>query len=229
MLEALLDHLPDTMFFVKNLELRYTSVNTALLRRTGKRHKSEVLGRTAAEVFALPLGHNYTAQDAQVMAGGAEIAGQLEMYLRPGDLPGWCLTYKSALRGEDGAISGLCGISRDLPVPDERGQVYQRLTETLTLLQEEYGQPLQIRQLAARAGLSEDQFGRAVERLFGLTPKQLLIKTRLSAASELLRHSSLSISEIAAQCGYADHSAFTRQFRRIANTTPTQFRRMEVG
>ncbi len=226
MLEALLDQVPETMYFVKDTELRYVSVNEALLRRSGKRHKTEVLGRTAAELFPPPLSDNYTAQDAEVISRGITIDGQLEMYLQPGDVPGWCLTYKRALRDQDGTVTGLCGISRDLPVPDVGGAVYQRLIRALELLQADYGQPLRISGLARLAGLSEDQFARTVVRIFGLTPKQLLIKTRLSAASELLLHSSLSVSQIAVQCGYNDHSAFTRQFRRVANITPGHFREL---
>lgn len=223
-LEALLDQVPETMYFIKDTRLRYVSVNEALLRRSGKRHKAEVLGHTAAELFPPPLSDNYTAQDALVISTGTGINGQLEMYLLPGGVPGWCLTYKLAVRGPDGAVTGLCGISRDLPVPDERGVVYMQLIRALEVLHEDYGQPLRISRLASLARLSEDQFARAIQRIFGLTPKQLLIKVRLSAASELLLHSALSISQIAVQCGYIDHSAFTRQFRRVANITPVRFR-----
>ncbi|WP_456831446.1 helix-turn-helix domain-containing protein [Deinococcus sp. UYEF24] len=223
-LEALLDQTPDIMFFVKDTGLRYVSVNDALLRRTGRQHKSEVIGRTAAELFAGPLGANITAQDAGVMASGSGLNGQLETYLPPGGHPGWCLTSKLPLYASGGALAGLCGISRDLPVPNESGAMYQRLAQALDILQGQYGAPLRVSDLARVAGLSEDQFGRTVQRLFGLTPKQLLIKTRLGAATELLLGTTLGVSEIAARCGYADHSAFTRQFRRVANLTPVQFR-----
>ena len=225
-LEALLDQVPETMYFVKDTQLRYVSVNEALLRRSGKRHKNEVLGRTAAELFPPPLSDNYTAQDAKVISKGTGIGGQLEMYLLPGRVPGWCLTYKLALRGPDGTVTGLCGISRDLPVPDVRGAVYQRLIRALETIQEDYGQPLRISELARLAGLSQDQFTREVVRIFGLTPKQLLIKTRLSAASDLLSQAGLSVSQIAVQCGYIDHSAFTRQFRQVANISPVHFRKL---
>ena len=223
-LEALLDQALDTMFFVKDTQLRYVSVNDALLRRTGRQRKSEVIGRTAADLFAGPLGVNMTAQDAAVLASGSGLSGQLETYLMPGGHPGWCLTSKLPLYTPDGALAGLCGISHDLPAPNESGRVYQRLARALEILQGQYGAPLQVSDLARVAGLSEDQFGRTVRRLFGLTPKQLLIKTRLGAASELLLATTLSVSEIAARCGYADHSAFTRQFRRVASLTPVQFR-----
>ncbi|GGR33852.1 AraC family transcriptional regulator [Deinococcus ruber] len=228
-METLLDQVVDTMFFVKDTALRYVSVNEALLRRTGCRSKAQVLGRTAAELFAGPLGANITAQDAGVMKAGTGLSGQLETYLLPSGEPSWCLTSKQPLYAPDGTLNGLCGISRDLPVPNQSGPMYVRLAEALRLLQGHYGTPLRITTLAKVAGLSEDQFARTVQRLFGLTPKQLLIKTRLEAASELLLTSQLSVSEIAVHCGYVDHSAFTRQFRRVASMTPVQFRAAQQG
>lgn len=216
-----MDHAADTMFYVKDTQMRYVSVNDTILRRSGRRYKREMLGLTATQVFGRPY---HTAQDEYVIRSGQAMTGQLELYLRPGGQPGWCLTTKLPLTDAEGGVVGLCGISQDLPVPSDAGGLYPRLAEALRAIQQRYAEPLRISALAASAGLSEDQFGRIIERLFGLTPKQLLMKTRLSAASTLLLTTDLTVGEIAIQCGYADHSAFTRQFQKVASLTPTQFR-----
>ena len=49
-------------------------------------------------------------------------------------------------------------------------------------------------------------------------------KTRVDAASRLLRGSALTVAAIAQACGYADHSAFTRQFKATVGLTPRAFR-----
>ena len=49
---------------------------------------------------------------------------------------------------------------------------------------------------------------------------------RIAVASCLLRETDQSVSDIALACGFYDHSAFTRAFRKVANVTPTQFREM---
>jgi AraC-like DNA-binding protein len=61
--------------------------------------------------------------------------------------------------------------------------------------------------------------------VFHLTPRQLLTKTRVEAASRQLASGEGTIVDIAQACGYADHSAFTRQFRAVTGMTPRAFRR----
>jgi len=53
-LELLLHQVPETMYFVKDTQLQYASVNKALLRRSGNRYKTEVVGHTAVELFPPP-------------------------------------------------------------------------------------------------------------------------------------------------------------------------------
>jgi AraC-like DNA-binding protein len=65
-----------------------------------------------------------------------------------------------------------------------------------------------------------------LKRFFGLTPSQYIAKNRIAAASVLLRETDQSVSDIASSCGYYDHSAFTRTFRKIAGVSPTQFREL---
>jgi AraC-like DNA-binding protein len=60
--------------------------------------------------------------------------------------------------------------------------------------------------------------------LFGLTPAQLIIKTRVDAARRMLRESDAPISRIAGSCGYCDQSALTRQFKAAVGLTPAQYR-----
>ena len=79
--------------------------------------------------------------------------------------------------------------------------------------------------LAQRARLAPPRFARLMKRFFGLTPSQFIAKTRIAAASRLLRETERSVSDIALDCGFYDHSAFTRMFRAVTGVTPTQFRR----
>ncbi|MFM9030260.1 MAG: helix-turn-helix domain-containing protein [Opitutaceae bacterium] len=51
------------------------------------------------------------------------------------------------------------------------------------------------------------RFGRAVNRIFGLTPVQLIAKTRIAAASLALRDTPRAVAEVAHACGFSDHSA----------------------
>lgn len=47
---------------------------------------------------------------------------------------------------------------------------------------------------------------------------------RLKYAQELLANSSLSVNEIASQCGFGDSSYFIKVFRKHFNQTPSEYR-----
>ncbi|MGV7209547.1 helix-turn-helix domain-containing protein [Oxalobacteraceae bacterium A2-2] len=222
--EALFDALPDVVFFVKDIEGRYAVVNQTLAQRCGLKHKSLLLGRTAAEVFAAPFGQSYLAQDLAVLAG-QEIEEQLELHLYPNRDPGWCLTRKTALRDREGRIVGLTGVSRDLAMADQKNPAYRKVAAAVKVIQEQYGEPLQLPQLARMANMSVAQIERYFLRIFHLTPRQMIIKTRLDAAARMLGGEA-SVAEIAQACGYGDHSAFTRQFKATVGVTPRQFRQL---
>lgn len=224
--EELFDTLPDVVFFVKDAGGRYLVVNQTLARRCGFRHKSEMLGRSPLEVFPPELGASYAAQDRQVIERGQAIHNQLELHLSAHQAPVWCLTHKIPLRDHEGRVIGLSGISRDLRMPDREHPVYQRLAEVVVHIQQNYAEPLKLETLARIARLSVAQLERHMLRIFDLTPKQLIIKTRLEAATRLLKEEARTISEIAHACGYTDHSAFSRQFKATTGLSPTEYREL---
>jgi len=220
--ETLFDALPDVVFFVKDREGRYQVVNKTLVERCGLRDKAGIIGRNAAEVFP-GMGATYLEQDKTVIETGAEIHDQLELHLYPDRDPGWCLTYKVPLRDERGVVVGVAGISRDLAMPDKKHPVYRRIAAAARYIQEHYDQQVQLADLARIADLSVSQIERYFHKIFHLTPRQMIIQTRLNAASNMLA-SDTSVTDIAAACGYHDHSAFTRQFKATIGVTPTEYR-----
>jgi PAS domain S-box-containing protein len=224
LLEKLFDELPDVVFFVKDLQGRYSSVNDTLLKRCGFKRRDALLGLTAEEVYPKPLGAGYLAQDRLVLQKGIEIRDKLELHLYPGGGQGWCLTFKTPIRDGGGAITGLAGISRDLHRPDEHDADYRRLARAIDDLQQRYAETVRLEALARSVGLSLDRFERLVKRVFYLTPRELLIKTRIEAASKLLVDGDRSVADIAYACGYCDHSAFTRQFKATVGVAPAIFR-----
>jgi AraC-like DNA-binding protein len=68
------------------------------------------------------------------------------------------------------------------------------------------------------------RFARQLRRIFQLTPGQVIARKRLEAAAHLLRDTPQPIAEVALDCGYCDHSAFTRAFREATGMKPRQFR-----
>lgn len=220
-MQALFDALPDVVFFVKDNESRYTHLNLSLVQRLGRKHRSEVVGKSTVDVFPLPLGGNYLMQDRRVLHGEV-IENQLEVHLFPNRTPGWCLTFKRPLCHQDEVI-GVVGISRDLGQPDSRHSAYERLNRALKYMQAHHGENLRIKTLADLAGVSVAQLERHFRRVFQLTPQQLLTKMRIESAMRLLQDDQ-SIAAIGQICGFADQSAFARQFKATVGMTPRDFR-----
>ena len=224
--EALFDCLPDLVFFIKNRRSEYVVVNRTLVERCGLRDKRELIGRRADEVFPLPLGRSYLAQDEQVLSSGNPILDQLELHFYPTGGRGWCVTNKLPLRGRDGSQIGLFGVSKDLQVANERSADFSQIAEAVRRIQAQYGEPLMVRDLAKRAGLSVYQFEQRIRRIFHITAGQLIQKVRMDAAVQRLRESEASVAAIAMECGYSDQSAFTRKFHQTVGLSPSEYRRL---
>jgi PAS domain S-box-containing protein len=222
--EELFDALTDTVFFVKDAAGRYVAVNRTLVERVGLRTKAEVIGRTAAEAFAGPLGQRIAAQDQAVLASAKPIHAALELHLYPGGAEGWCLTWKEPLRNAAGGVIGLSGLSRDLqPVARDAAET-AGLSRALDHVRDNLDQPLRLPALAEMAGLSLFQFDARLRALYGMSPGQYVTRARIAHACTLLRRSATAIGEIALACGYADQAAFTRQFRKSVGLTPRGYR-----
>lgn len=224
LIEQLFDHVPDTVFFLKDISGRYVAVNQSLVERCGLKNKNELISRRVHDVFPPELARRYAAQDEAVLRTGRPIVDRLELHWYARRRAGWCLTTKLALRDGSGAIIGLVGISRDLRAPGDRESIPNTLAGTLEYLEAHFGDDVSPAALARRSGLSPIRFARLIKRIFRLTPSQLITQTRLAAASRLLLETKQQVADIAHTCGFYDHSAFTRAFRSATGMTPTQFR-----
>lgn len=87
-----------------------------------------------------------------------------------------------------------------------------------------YTEPLSISNLAARVFLTPCYLAHCFKETTGYSPKQYLMRTRLSCAKELLTHTSQSVSEVAFHSGFSDVNNFIRTFRRETGMTPLHYR-----
>lgn len=224
LLETLFDQASDGAFFIKDATGRYLVVNTSLVERHGLRHKSQVLGRRPCDICPGDFGRIPSAQDAAVLRTGRPILDHLELHWYAPHKPGWCLTTKLPMRDTHGKIIGLIGISRDVRAPIDTHDIPAGFATALDHFENNVAEPVTPSTLAQRARLAPHRFARLMKRYLGLTPSQFIAKTRIAAASRLLRETNQSVAAIAVSCGFYDHSAFTRTFRTMTGVTPTRFR-----
>jgi PAS domain S-box-containing protein len=228
-LAELFDHVPDTVFFLKDRGGRYLAVNQSFVERVGALDRRSLMGRHVKEVFPAELAVEYAAQDDRVLQTGRPLLDRLELHWYSRRRKGWCLTTKLPLRNAAGVVVGLVGISRDLRAPGDAEMIPKSLASTLEYLESNFSEVVSPARLAARAGLTPARFARLIKRIFRLTPSQLITQTRLAAASRLLEESDRPVADVALECGFYDHSAFTRAFRSALGLTPSAFRRQARG
>lgn len=87
-------------------------------------------------------------------------------------------------------------------------------------VEENLGNDIGLAEMAGVAGLSPYYFSRCFKATIGITPHRYLIERRVARAKQLLLHSPLSVSQVAAQCGFADQSHLTRHMKRLLGFTP---------
>lgn len=80
-------------------------------------------------------------------------------------------------------------------------------------------------EIARECGLSPAHFARAFRVTTGAPPHRWLLARRIDKAKALLRETGEPLAEIAALCGFADQSHFTRTFTRVVGVPPGAWRR----
>lgn len=99
-----------------------------------------------------------------------------------------------------------------------------RIGEAVTYIEEHFLQPITLQAMADKAYLSTRQFQRVFTRNYHTTPMDYVIRKRLDYSCTLLRYPNLSISQVALESGFRDQNYYARQFRKVYNCTPSEYR-----
>jgi AraC family transcriptional regulator len=89
-----------------------------------------------------------------------------------------------------------------------------------------FRQPLDLKQVAANAGVHPTHLCRAYRRFRGHTISDAVIGARVQLVARRLADSDESLAEIAADAGFTDQSHMTRIFRRVTGSSPGDHRRV---
>lgn len=107
-------------------------------------------------------------------------------------------------------------------VTDERGLLVRRV---LAYIGENLDTPLERDTIARQINLSSNYLARIFREETGKTLSDTIQEMRVRRAAELILQSDRGISEIAQECGYANFSYFSLQFRRLMGCAPREYRR----
>jgi AraC-like DNA-binding protein len=85
---------------------------------------------------------------------------------------------------------------------------------------------LTISEIASNHNISEIYLRKLFGKYLRVSPKQYLLKLRISKSKELLESTNLSVTQISSYCGYATVYHFCRSFKNHCNCTPSEYRKM---
>jgi PAS domain S-box-containing protein len=225
LVENLLEHFPDNVyFFVKDTQGRFMMSNRVFWEKMGLTSGEQIIGKTDNDFFWALQAEAYRHDDAEVLRTGQAQINKLEIIPTADGLVDWYRTTKIPLRGPDGNIAGLIGITHDLRSANSALQPYRTMEPVIRHIMEHYIQPVHAEELAAMAGMSLPRFTRRFKREFQVTPGRYLAMVRLNVACRLLASTQKSIADIALESGFYDHSFFTKQFVKYKGMTPKEFR-----
>ncbi len=113
LLEALMDHVPDAIYF-KDRESRFTRVNRYAAERFGITDPLLAVGRTDFDFFTDEHAAQAMRDEQEIMRTGQPLVNVEEKETLPDDQIRWVSTTKLPLRDAQGNIIGTFGISRDI-------------------------------------------------------------------------------------------------------------------
>jgi AraC family transcriptional regulator len=86
-------------------------------------------------------------------------------------------------------------------------------------------QGVPLKEVARECGISVSHFAHAFRRTLGMPPHRWLMEQRIVLSKQKLRDDRLSLTDVAAECGFCDQSHLTREFRRTVGVSPGAWRR----
>lgn len=106
------------------------------------------------------------------------------------------------------------------PIPQKRTSIQKTVKEAIRLMENNINEPLSIVEICQ---LIQSQ-SRTLERLFQAhfccSPKEYYLKLRLIHAQNLLKQSSMNLSNIALACGFASASSFNKAYKNQFDYSP---------
>lgn len=114
--------------------------------------------------------------------------------------------------------------NRTLSAPQLPAIQELRLKQMLAWIDENLEKNISVKDIAAVASICTRECQRIFHRYLNASPMTYVRQKRLLLAANQLSLTDIPVTDIALNCGFASPSYFTRQFRLLTGTTPTEYR-----
>lgn len=99
------------------------------------------------------------------------------------------------------------------------------ILKVIGYMRENYADDISNASLAGIACLARNSFIRKFTDIMGISPQKYLEQVRMDNAKILLKYSSKTIDEIAAECGFSDRYYFSSRFKKVVDIPPARYRK----
>lgn len=101
---------------------------------------------------------------------------------------------------------------------------HPKLIKIVELMENNLNEPLVVEQLAEKVSMSSRQLTRVFRQNLHVSPGRFYLKLRLEKARQLLRQTSMSVLDIALNCGFLSNASLTKSYKSFFGHTPSQER-----
>lgn len=108
--------------------------------------------------------------------------------------------------------------------PTARSKEYSLPGKVVEWLLNNLSRPIVLSDVAREIGYSENYLSHQIPKQFGMNFRSLLNCLRIEKAKEMLLYTQDSIIQISYACGFESIRSFSRAFKQISNTTPSNYR-----
>ena len=97
--------------------------------------------------------------------------------------------------------------------------------KAIDLINGDLAEPLSVQEISNAVNMSTSYFHQQFAQEMGMTPADYRNRQRVQEAKQLLRETTLSITEIAFELGFTSSQYFSIVFKRYTGLTPTAYRK----
>lgn len=99
------------------------------------------------------------------------------------------------------------------------------IKEALTFIENNYSRPIKISDIANNLSIDRSYFSNIFKKTLQKNPQEFLLEYRMNKACELMANPELSISNIAFSVGYTDAFNFSKMFKKVKGSSPSDYRK----
>ena len=128
LLRALLDHIPDRIYF-KDVNCRFLRCSKSMARRLGLSDPQAVVGKTDFDFHPQEQAQEFYNDEQRILLTGEPLISKLERQVDPDGREIWASVTKVPIYTKSGSIAGLVGLSRDITQLKQTEQALRQAEE----------------------------------------------------------------------------------------------------